>query len=124
MSNKLDGMNILVAEDSFHIAFVIETALESEGATVIGPAATLDRAQKLADSTRPDFAVVDMRLGDEEAVPLIRQLVDTGIAVLVATGNELDSEFRAEFPGVPILRKPYTTDRLVDLIRDSRKSAS
>jgi DNA-binding response OmpR family regulator len=114
--SKLAGLRVLVAEDSFHIALVIETALEAEGAAIIGPATSLDTACQLARTEEPDLAIVDLKLQDQESLPLIRQLEDAGVKVVVATGYDLTAKLDRELSGLPVLKKPYTPEQLVDLV--------
>lgn len=113
----LQGLRVLIAEDSFPVAFAIETVLAARGAEIIGPASTLEAASSLARSEAPDLAVVDLNLGHESALPLVRELVQAGRRVIVATGYDLTSETRAAIAGSPVLKKPYTPDQLVSLIR-------
>lgn len=111
-------MRALVAEDDFHIAFVIETALEAEGIEVIDTVARLDAALKILRAEKPDIAIVDIRLGDSCSFPLVRLLCDTGVKVVLATGTEPAGKTGAEFSGIPVLRKPYTADQLIGVIRE------
>lgn len=116
-SRDLSGLRAIVAEDDFHIAFVIQTALEAEGIKVIDTVAQLDVALKVSRTERPDIAIVDIRLGESCSFPLVRLLRDTGVKVILATGTEPAGKMGAEFSGIPVLRKPYTADQLIDVIR-------
>lgn len=113
----LNALRALVAEDDFHIAFVIETALEAEGVEVIANVPRLDEAMEIAGNEQPDVAVVDIRLGEADSYPLIRLLRRMGTKVVLATGTEPSPELRGEFAEVPILKKPYTADDLLGLVR-------
>ncbi len=114
---EMDGLRVLIAEDSFPISFALEMALEAEGATPVGPATTLAAAQELVGSQEIDLAVVDLRLGDHDSLPLIEQLVDAGVEIIVATGREDTSDLTVDFPGLRVLRKPFSPQALIDLIR-------
>lgn len=118
-ARKIDGLRILIAEDSFPISFALELALEAEGATPVGPATTLAAAQELARSQELDLAVVDLQLGDHDSLPLIQQLADAGVETIVASGRDDTSDLAADFPGLRVLRKPYSPKALIDLIRSA-----
>jgi DNA-binding response OmpR family regulator len=116
-NRTLDGLRALVAEDDFHICLVIEAALKGEGMVVIGAATRLDEALAMARSEAPDVAVVDIRLGDEDSFPLIRHLRGTGVRVVLATGDQERAQICAELAELPVLKKPYTADQLIEVIR-------
>lgn len=116
-SGTLHGLRALVAEDDFHIALVIETALETAGIEIVATVSRVERAVEIARREKPDFAVVDIRLGESYSFPLIRQLRNMGTKVVLATGTEPNSEIAGEFSDIPVLRKPYTAEQLIKLIR-------
>lgn len=118
----LAGARVLVAEDSFYIAFAIETALQAEGARVIGPVANLGAARALADSQALDLAVVDLNLEGELSLPLVRALRDREIGVIAATGRDIDPVLREDLAGVPLIMKPYTTEQILDALRTARRN--
>ena len=117
-SRDLNGLRALVAEDDFHIAFVIETALEAAGIEVVDTVSRVDEGLKIARSEKPDIAVVDIRLGESSSYPLVRQLRDAGTKVVLATGTEPNSHMEIELSGIHVVRKPYTVEQLVDAIRN------
>jgi len=65
----LSGEHVLVAEDECVIALDLTDMLESAGATVIGPAATVREALRLAMSEAVDRALLDFNLADGEVIP-------------------------------------------------------
>ena len=54
--------NVLIVEDDFSIADLLQTALEADGYYVTGIARTVAEALKAAEQHLPDFAVVDVYL--------------------------------------------------------------
>lgn len=111
----LEGKRVLIAEDSWHIAFALKTTLEVEGAVVVGPAATLGQAQSLLAEREVDVALVDVNLRGEMAHPLLDALGARGIKVIVLSGyrNIPDLDTRT----VAVLGKPVQTDRLLAAMR-------
>jgi DNA-binding NarL/FixJ family response regulator len=82
----LHGKRILIAEDEVLIALALETGLLDAGCVVVGPFATLDAATAGANHETVDGAIVDVRLRDELAFPLVRLLLALDIPVVVVSG--------------------------------------
>ena len=102
----LSGEHILVAEDECVIALDLTDTLECAGAAVIGPAATVQEALRLAMAETPDRALLDFNLADGEVTPVLELLVSKGVPVVVYTGRGLPPELAARHPDLTILRKP------------------
>jgi DNA-binding response OmpR family regulator len=83
--DPLQGITVLVVEDTWHVAEVLRRTLERAGARVIGPAGTLADAERLAGSERFDAAVLDLELGDYSAEALAGQLAGSGVKVVLLT---------------------------------------
>ncbi|PHP27463.1 HWE histidine kinase domain-containing protein [Limimaricola cinnabarinus] len=109
---RLEGRRVMVVEDEFLIAISLEMALGEQGALVEGPYTRLGDAQK-AVSTRPDAAVLDVRLGSQSSLPLARDLHALGVPLLFVTGNVDGEELKQEFPECQVLSKPVSEDRVV-----------
>ena len=68
-------MIILVAEDEAIIALMLAMTLDLAGHKVVGPVASVEEGLELAEATRPELALVDIRLsGASDGVCLARQL--------------------------------------------------
>jgi CheY-like chemotaxis protein len=113
---SLQGVRILVVEDSWHVARGMTRLLKVLGAEPGEPVATSADAKRLVAERRPDVALVDFNLRDGElASDLIDHLRDQGIAVIVITGYEV-------IPLAPdkvdaILQKPVNEAQLVATVR-------
>jgi CheY-like chemotaxis protein len=113
---NLSGVRILVVEDSWQLGTAVTDLLKDLGAEVIGPAASVADAQRLASAQRPDAALVDFHLrAGELADRLIDWLQEQGIHVVVTTGY-------ATLPVVPrhpvvILPKPLSEAALLGSLR-------
>ena len=106
----LADKRILLVEDEVLIAEMVVDMLAALGATVIGPATSLEAGLSLAGSESIDAAVLDINLRGERIDPIADLLHARGIAVLFATGYGIA-------PGVdrrdaPVIDKPYTQERL------------
>ena len=78
---------ILLVEDDALMAKNLKVRLEAMGYTVIGPAETLEEAESLAASGRPDAALLDFDVGGGTSVDLAARLADSGVAVAFCTGH-------------------------------------
>ena len=93
--------------------------LESWGAEVAGPAATMADAARLVSERTPDVALVDIHLRDGElSYCLIDQLHDQGVRVVVISGYADVS--LAVGKAAAILQKPMREDVLLASIRPAR----
>jgi FixJ family two-component response regulator len=62
--------------------------LESWGADILGPVATIAEAERMISERSPNVAIVDITLrGGEQSHSLIDRLCDKGIRVVVVTGD-------------------------------------
>jgi len=115
-SSVLNGLWILIVEDSWDVGTGLKMLLESWGADVAGPAATTADAVRLVSERTPDVALVDINLRDgEQSYCLINQLHDQGIRIVVISGYADVSPAVGEVAA--ILQKPLREDILLASIR-------
>lgn len=111
---------ILIVEDEFLIALAAEAELIEAGFIVVGKAANHVKAIELAQVTRPDLALMDVRLGAGkdgiEAALVLRQ--EFGIPSIIATGSMDDENRNRAASAAPLawLPKPYSGQELVDTV--------
>jgi len=116
---ELNGLCVLVVEDSWDVGTGLKMLLESWGADIIGPVATTADALRQISERRPDLALVDINLRDgEQSYSLINQLHDQGIRVVVISGYADVSPAHGKV--VAILQKPMREDVLLASIRAAR----
>ena len=84
--STLNGVRVLVVEDTWHVAKAMKGALELLGMHVIGPTATTAEARRLTAAEKPRLALVDVNLKKEMACDLIEELHAQGIQVVVVSG--------------------------------------
>src|SRR5918992_1579146 len=101
----LAGMRILVAEDEFFIALVVEETLQSLGCTVLGPFSDLAQATEAAEREPVDAAVLDINLRGEMVYPLAERLHRHGIPFVFTTGYAV-ADLPERFRVFDCLRKP------------------
>ncbi|WP_159082441.1 response regulator [Paragemmobacter aquarius] len=113
----LPPARILIVEDEFLIALTTEAELVDAGFIVVGKAANYEKALEIARTTRPDLALMDVRLGAGrdgiEAAIALRAELD--LPAIIATGSMDDENRRRAIPAAPLawLPKPYTGEELV-----------
>jgi CheY-like chemotaxis protein len=112
MTGVLEGVRVLVVEDEYFVAILIEEILESAGCIVMGPHPRLPEALDAVDHEDYDAAVLDVNLAGERINPVADALSKRHVPFLFVTGygaNALPSEY-AERPHVC---KPF---RMADLL--------
>ncbi len=87
-NRPLEGLSVLVAEDSWHLADAMRITIERAGGKVVGLAGTLEEAEKVAETATFDAAVMDLNLHGRLAHDLVQQLAGKGTKVIVLTGYE------------------------------------
>src|SRR5262245_54874760 len=115
-SLELEGLCVLIVEDSWDVGTGLKMLLESWGAVVSCPAATTADAERLVCERTPDVALVDINLRDgEQSYCLINQLHEQGISVVVVSGYA--EVLPAVGKATAILQKPIREDVLLASIR-------
>ena len=115
-SSDLDGLRVLIVEDSWHVSTGLRMLLEARGASVDGPVATTADAMRLVSESTPDVAIVDINLREgERSYELIDRLQDRGIRVVVLTGYA-DVSLKKGKAAV-VLQKPAREEVLIASLR-------
>lgn len=105
----LAGKRILVVEDEFLVAAMIEDALCELEAVVVGPAATLAQGLRLAQEEPLDAAILDVNLNGERSDAIADVLAARNIPFVRATGY---GEAAGRRYGGTVLDKPYSMEML------------
>ena len=105
---------VLVVEDEFLIALDLQTILERNGYSVLGPAGNVGAALRLLAHEQPDLAVLDVNLNGHPVVPVAKRLRSLQIPFVLASAYSRfdfdDSEVLAE---VENIGKPFTERQLL-----------
>src|SRR5690348_11397854 len=83
-------MRFLIVDDSAEFRAATRELLEFRGHVVVGEAGEAEAALDIVKRSRPDAAVVDVRLGEESGFALAKALADAqpGLAVLLVSVSE------------------------------------
>jgi two-component system, response regulator PdtaR len=106
--------NVLIVEDDLVMAELLSESLEADGYCVTDIVRTVDTAISSAARSRPDFAVIDLRLAmGGRGIDVARHLRrHRDIGIIFSTGND-DQTLTAE-DGDAVMTKPY---RMRDVAR-------
>jgi CheY-like chemotaxis protein len=113
----LQNKQILLVEDDFLIARPLAEKLEDAGATVIGPAATIEESIALiARIPEIDAALMDVNLAGEMSYPVAYDLVRRGVPFVFLTAYD-PSLVAARFRDVPVFAKPVEFERVMEALQ-------
>jgi two-component system, response regulator PdtaR len=121
-------IKVLIVEDDHLVASGIEGALLDAGFEVTGIAASAEEAVQLASATKPDLAIMDIRLagqrdGIDTAIELFREM---NLRCVFATAyHDAETRLRAQ-PARPLawIPKPYHPAALIRAILDALSNLS
>ena len=99
---------VLLVEDELLLALQAQTELETAGHKVTGLATNLQQGMEFAQDLDFDFALLDIRLGNEDSVPIADKLLDRNLPFAFVTGFEGELILPAHLRSVPRFPKPYT----------------
>jgi len=118
----LAGLRILVVEDEMLVALLVEDYLYDNGCEVVGPAATLSEALRMARTESFHAAVMDVNIGGEKAYPVAEALEGLGIPFLFVSGYG-QSAVPASHPHWRVCAKPFRGEDMVKMLRAQIKAS-
>ncbi|MDV3459386.1 GAF domain-containing protein [Sphingomonas sp. HF-S4] len=107
----LAGLSVLLVEDSLIIALDAEDILVRFGAR-IETASTPEAAHDMLDNWKPDFAILDINLGDQTSFGIADRLNDAGVPFFFASGYGEQANLPDEHRVRAVVQKPYTTHNI------------
>src|SRR4051812_13736180 len=111
----LSGCRVLVVEDEALVSMLIADALSTAGATVIGPAASMDRAALLLRQGNVAAAVLDLNIAGEDVTPVAKGLAEIGVPFVVVTGYGFGHRYQIP-PAAAVFPKPFNVDDVVQAV--------
>ena len=112
MTAALDGIRVLVVEDEYLVAVLIEDMLESAGCVVTGPIPRIPEALDAVDRDTYDAAVLDINLAGERIDPVAEALTRRNVPFVFVTGYGT-SGLPGAYAERPRLCKPF---KMADLL--------
>lgn len=105
-------MRILIIEDEFLVADYLEQIVRQMGHDEVFVAYDLATGTKMLDAISPDFAILDVNVGEALVFPLAAELSMRKIPFVFSTAKP-ENSFPVEWCNHPIVPKPVETTRLV-----------
>ena len=120
MTEALQGVKVLVVEDEYLVATLMEDMLASAGCIVAGPIPRLAQALDAASKEACDVAVLDVNLAGERVYPVADILAQRNVPFVFVTGYGV---LPGEYANRPRLCKPFKMADLVNTLSDIVKTA-
>jgi DNA-binding response OmpR family regulator len=117
MAETAQPPTVLVVDDDASLRLLCRVNLELDGYRVL-EAPTVAEAEEMLLAEPVDVVLLDVHVGPESGIELMRRLRDRGGAppvVLVTGSARLDADTHAEADGV--VGKPFRLEELRDVVR-------
>jgi PAS domain S-box-containing protein len=108
--DDIRGVRVLIVEDAVLLALELEAGLTEAGAQVVGMAASLEEAERMAQMSF-DVAVLDANLNGLSVMPVAHALASRRKPFIFATGYG-DAGAAPEGFDAPVVRKPYNVRQI------------
>lgn len=115
MTAALEGVRVLIVEDEYLVAALIEEILKSAGCIVSGPVPRLAEALDAANHEAYDAAVLDVNLAGERVYPVAEALSQRKIPFVFVTGYA-NATLPSEYAARPRVSKPFKVADLLDTL--------
>jgi DNA-binding NtrC family response regulator len=112
----LNQKSILIVEDNCFLALDLAMAVEDAGGRVVGPVASVADALSLLETHQLGGAVLDCQLTDRDVTPVVMELIDRGVPLVIHTGTGLPPALSEAHPNLPVLMKPLKPAIVVELL--------
>ncbi|NHN87495.1 HWE histidine kinase domain-containing protein [Acetobacter conturbans] len=116
-AETLQEMEVLIVEDQVLIAMEAEDTLLEHGVGSVCSAASVCEALELIESRAPDAAILDINLGDENALEVAVLLKKQGIPFIFTTGYANHTMIPKEFHDIPVVQKPYSSTAMIRALK-------
>lgn len=112
LPRPFEGLRVLVVEDEYLVALLLEEDLRSAGCVIVGPCTTLAAATTAGLREPLDLAILDVNLNGEMVYPLADQLAARGIPVVFLSGYGA-GHFPERFRTAARVSKPHDRTALI-----------
>jgi CheY-like chemotaxis protein len=102
----LSSLKVLVVEDEALVSMLVEDMLTDLGCAIVGPAAEIEEALRLAGSADIDAALLDVNLGGRPIFPVADALKARGVPFAFASGYG-EAGLTEDHKGATVLQKPF-----------------
>ena len=116
----LAGLKVLIVEDTWHTAMVIQQTLLTAGASVVGVAGNLQDAEACSRDLDCNVVVMDLNMDGQRADQLASDLAGRGLGVVVVSGYRRPADLAA--PLLAFLQKPTEPEKLVAVLAEAART--
>ena len=110
-------LRVLVAEDELIIGTDLCDTVSEAGYVVEGPFNDVSSAMLAYQKSKPDIAILDVRLGDGIVYPLAEQMMAEDVHVIFHSGEVTPEEVSHRFPSAQALSKPCPPSEVIDTVQ-------
>lgn len=111
----MTGARILVVEDVMLLAEALCDELLEGGFEPVGPAASVDVALRLIETSRIDTAILDIRLLHEMSFPVAYALRERGVPFMFLTAYQRRN-LPVDLSDSPLIEKPFHPPMLLETV--------
>lgn len=101
--------HVLIVDDEVLIALDLAFEVERMGATVIGPAHSVDEAAAMVSGKEAGLALLDIDVNGKPVWPLAEGLIERGWKVTFISADPSYPELRTRFAACRFINKPVST---------------
>ena len=104
--------DVLVLEDNGIIAIYVEETILEFGVKTVRAVGNVQHALAAITERMPDFAVLDVDLGNEKCFAVADKLAEAKVPFVFASGYGDKENYPPRFAAIDVLVKPYTPETL------------
>jgi DNA-binding response OmpR family regulator len=112
--DALPGLRILLVEDEFLVAMLVEEMLHDLHCEIVGPVSTLEEAIATVRQNRLDGVLLDANLHGKNSSPVADELLGHEVPFILVTGYSGHKGDPPVLKRAPRVRKPVNFDELAD----------
>ena len=125
--SPMDKPNLLLVDDDVTFCSVLKPALEKRNFQVT-VANDVNTAMQLAEQTEPEYAVIDLRIGFDSGLEMVKKLIslddNTQIVMLTGFASIATAVEAIKLGAIHYLTKPANADEIVNALYKNEGDAS
>ncbi|NBV75304.1 MAG: DNA-binding response regulator [Methylococcaceae bacterium] len=127
MTTLTDKPNLLLVDDDVTFCSVLKTALEKRN-FLVSVANDIATGIRLAEETDPEYAVIDLRIGLESGLEMVKKLIEldsnTQIVMLTGFASIATAVEAIKLGAIHYLTKPANADEIVNALHKNEGDTS
>jgi two-component SAPR family response regulator len=112
--DALAGLRILIVEDEFLVAMLVEEMLQDLRCEIVGPVSTLEEAIATVRQNHLDGALLDVNLNGKNVSPVADELLGHEVPFILVTGYGGHKADPPVLTRAPRVTKPVNFEQLAD----------